>query len=139
MIHCSTSCDQCASGHRPAITSLARSSEALSSGGASSFVLCRTRSRNRRSLFLLNPPGGRIKENLIRCSKIVREKFAKPLFTDARDLREQNDQFVIPALDFANFAGHEQRTLLDNAFSSQDAMSAVDKIAAQGPGIDALG
>ena len=89
--------------------------------------------------FLLNAPGYRIKENLIRRSKIVREKFAKPLFTDARDLREQNDQFVIPALDFANLAGNEQRTLLHDAFSSEDAMSAVDKIAAERPGIDALG
>src|SRR5580693_5361332 len=32
IIHWSTSCDQCASGHRPEITSCARSSDALSSG-----------------------------------------------------------------------------------------------------------
>ena len=89
--------------------------------------------------FLLNAPGDRIKENLIQRSKIFREKLAKPLFTDTRDLREQNNQFVIPALDFADLAGHKERAFLDNAFSSEDAVSAVDEIAAKRPGIDALG
>ncbi len=89
--------------------------------------------------FLLNAPRCRIKENLIRCPEIVREKFAKPFFTDTRDLREQNDQFVIPALDFTNLTGNEQRTLLDDTFSSQHAMSAVDQIATERPGIDTLG
>src|ERR1700724_1019805 len=53
---------------------------------------------------LQNAPRGRIKESLVRYSKIVREKFAKPLFTDTRDLREQNHRFVISPLDFANFS-----------------------------------
>ena len=108
-------------------------------GGASSLVLCRTRSLKEKISFLLNAPGDRIKENLIQRSEILREKFAQPLFPDARDLREQDDQFVIPSLDFANLAGHEQRALLHDAFPSEDPVSAMDKIAAKRPGIDAFG
>src|ERR1700674_355233 len=86
--------------------------------------------------FLLDAPGNRIEEDLIRRSKIVREKFAQPFFTDARNLREQHNQLVVAALDFANLAGHEKRTLLDDAFSSEHTVPAVDKIAAQRPCVD---
>ena len=88
--------------------------------------------------FLLNAPGHRIKEDLIQRPKIIREKFAKPFFTNARDLRQEDDQFVIPPLDLANLAGHEQGTLLYHAFPSEDAVSVVDEIAAKRAGIDAF-
>ena len=88
--------------------------------------------------FLLNPPGYRIKKDLFQRSKIGWEKFAKPFFTHAGDLGEENNQFVIPPLDFANLASDKERTFLHYAFPSENAMSSVDEIAAKCSGIDAL-
>src|ERR1700722_17122270 len=58
---------------------------------------------------------------------------------DARDLGEQNNQFVVSALDFANLGGNKERAFLDDAFSSKDAVSPVNQIAAKRSGIDTFG
>ena len=121
------------------MTSFARISAAISSGGLSSFVLCRRRSRKKRSLFAWTRRVAGSKKTWSDSRKSLGNSSRKPLFVHASHLREKNDQFVVPALDFADLTRDEQWTLLHHALSSENSVPAVNEIAAQCPCINPFG
>src|ERR1700716_2474024 len=63
----------------------------------------------------LDPARDRIQINLILFDKIFGKQLAKALLTNTRNLRKKNDQLVVPALNFSDFAGDDERAFVHDA------------------------
>src|SRR5260370_29012782 len=74
----------------------------------------------------LDPARSRFQINLILFDKIFGKQLAKPLLTNTRNLRKKNDQLVVPALNFSDFAGDDERAFVHDALASQNSLPVVN-------------
>ena len=67
---------------------------------------------------------------------VLGEQFAQPVRLDGRGERQDGVDLLVPALDFADFGGHKERTVLNHAFAREHTAPPVHEFATERAGVE---